>query len=523
MHNRCDEDEDALESVVVVVRCWGCSAMLQPPPPSSSSSSIENKNASSSSSHHRRSESAKRNPYSKFLCGHCGAINSVAQAREFGERKNKNERKNRCSCERYCLVLPARCCARTMGRILIPTVVSLVYFLVSRTYAVSIPKLTTEREVILSGEMERTAMDWAMCFALRGALMLACANIYWNYASSIFSPPKSIRRLREDGEGSEGENDGEDVESGRSRNASSSSSSNSNSSSSNNRNGIMPLPWCQQQQYENLEVDTRETDVETGGTETRHPTTVVPRDSFRNCAYCIKCDDVKPFGTSHCSTCNKCIVDLDHHCPFLQNCVGKHNVRAFTCFCLWCSLGCALAFVVAILLPFTSQRATFMKPYEKIMSGTDKYSNYGKNAYEHIGHFPTSTGALIQYCSFALKYVSACEDTWIGTWSIVVVATATIAPLTFGLFYQTYMAVKRGEFYVASLKAKREREERGGSFSPKSMARDAAGLSTHIEEARVRAVFERTKGEHWVFWFLFPRVSRTGRLGRRKGGSHKVQ
>ena len=265
MQNRCDQDGDALESVVVVVRCWGCSAKLQPPPPSCSSSSIENKNASSSS-HNRRSEiSAKRNPYSKFLCGHCGAINSVAQAREFGERENKNERKNRCSCERYCLVLPARCCARTMGRILIPTVVSLVYFLVSRTYAMSIPKLTTEREVILSGEMERTAMDWAMCFALRGALMLACANIYWNYASSIFSPPKSIRRLREDGEGSEGESDGEDVESGRSRNASSSSSSNDNNM--NNRNGIMPLPWCQQQQqYENLEVDAQETDVETGGT-----------------------------------------------------------------------------------------------------------------------------------------------------------------------------------------------------------------------------------------------------------------
>ena len=78
-----------------------------------------------------------------------------------------------------------------------------------------------------------------------------------------------------------------------------------------------------------------------------------------------------------------------------------------------------------------------------------------------------------------------------------------------------------GEFYVASLKAKREREERGGS--PESMARDASGLSKHVEEARVKAVFERTKGEHWFFWFLFPRLSRTGRLGRRRGGAQKVQ
>ena len=51
------------------------------------------------------------------------------------------------------------------------------------------------------------------------------------------------------------------------------------------------------------------------------------------------------------------------------------------------------------------------------------------------------------------------------------------------------------------------------------MARDASGLSKHVEEARVRAVFERTKGEHWVFWFLFPRLSRTGGFGRRRLGS----
>ncbi len=367
--------------------------------------------------------------------------------------------------------------------------------------------------------MATSGADVLTCFVLRAALLFACVNIYWNYAISILSRPKSIRSLREDGEesalGSESESDdGEDVESGR---------------KNRNRNGLMPVPWCQQHNR-NLTNNHNEmemqADVENNA---RHPSTVVPRDSFRNCAYCMKCDDVKPFGTSHCSTCNKCIVDLDHHCPFLQNCVGKHNVRAFTCFCLWCSLGCLLAFIVAILLPFTSQRAAFMKPYERVMSEMDKYSNFGKsNKYEYIGHFPTSTAALVQYIGFALRYVGACEDTWIGTWSIVVLATATITPLTFGLFYQTYMAVKRGEFYVASLKAKREKEERGssgiisGSNSPETTARDASGLSRHVEDARVRAVFERTKGEHWVFWFLFPRISRAGGFGRR-GGVQKVQ
>ena len=238
------------------------------------------------------------------------------------------------------------------------------------------------------------------------------------------SRPKSIHQLREDGEGSMSgsESDEEDVEGGGRRNTSDRNS---------DRNGIMPVPWCQQQR-QNLENET-ETDIE-NGTETteRHPTTIVPRDSFRNCAYCIKCDDVKPFGTSHCSTCNKCIVDLDHHCPFLQNCVGKHNVRAFTCFCCGVRWD-ALAFTVAILLPFTSQRATFMKPYERVMNGTDKYSNFGKNTYEHIGHFPTSTGAAhtVLHFRFEIRECVRRHVDWHVVHSVLATATITLSRLVY--------------------------------------------------------------------------------------------
>ena len=182
--------------------------------------------------------------------------------------------------------------------------------------------------------MERTTnarmMDLAVSFGLRCLLMFAREHLLELRWCRFFQRQEHspVARGRE-GSMSGSESDEEDVEGGGRRNTSDRNS---------DRNGIMPVPWCQQQR-QNLENET-ETDIE-NGTETteRHPTTVVPRDSFRNCAYCIKCDDVKPFGTSHCSTCNKCIVDLDHHCP-LTKLGGKHNVRAFTCFCLWCSLGC---------------------------------------------------------------------------------------------------------------------------------------------------------------------------------------
>jgi len=31
----------------------------------------------------------------------------------------------------------------------------------------------------------------------------------------------------------------------------------------------------------------------------------------------------------HCNTCKRCCLRLDHHCPFLHNCVGLHNMRYF--------------------------------------------------------------------------------------------------------------------------------------------------------------------------------------------------
>ena len=62
--------------------------------------------------------------------------------------------------------------------------------------------------------------------------------------------------------------------------------------------------------------------------------------SFKNFRICDKCDDLKPPRSHHCSICQKCVMRMDHHCPWTGNCIGLKNHKYFICFCFWTIIAC---------------------------------------------------------------------------------------------------------------------------------------------------------------------------------------
>lgn len=70
------------------------------------------------------------------------------------------------------------------------------------------------------------------------------------------------------------------------------------------------------------------------------------RKSNSELLWCDRCTSYVQVGTRHCWDCRKCVAIFDHHCPWLNTCVGKKNYRCFLG-TIWALLFKLTVFVIA--------------------------------------------------------------------------------------------------------------------------------------------------------------------------------
>lgn len=68
---------------------------------------------------------------------------------------------------------------------------------------------------------------------------------------------------------------------------------------------------------------------------------------------CPDCLVLRTPRSRHCAICNRCVERFDHHCPWLNNCVGIRNHNSFIIFLVSLSLE-LVAIVVSCLVTLIS-------------------------------------------------------------------------------------------------------------------------------------------------------------------------
>ena len=53
---------------------------------------------------------------------------------------------------------------------------------------------------------------------------------------------------------------------------------------------------------------------------------------FKKDNECNSCKFVKPARSKHCTVCDVCVERFDHHCVWINNCVGRQNYKYFLSF-----------------------------------------------------------------------------------------------------------------------------------------------------------------------------------------------
>jgi len=64
--------------------------------------------------------------------------------------------------------------------------------------------------------------------------------------------------------------------------------------------------------------------------------------------FCQKCQLPKPPRCHHCRVCKRCVLRMDHHCPWVNNCIGHGNYKTFFLFLIYVTA--ALVHALGLLL-----------------------------------------------------------------------------------------------------------------------------------------------------------------------------
>lgn len=79
--------------------------------------------------------------------------------------------------------------------------------------------------------------------------------------------------------------------------------------------------------------------------------------------FCKWCQTYKPDRCHHCRTCGRCVLKMDHYCPWVANCIGFRNHKYFFLLVFYAMLNCA--FIVGTMSETCYKAAFEEMPFKR--------------------------------------------------------------------------------------------------------------------------------------------------------------
>lgn len=92
------------------------------------------------------------------------------------------------------------------------------------------------------------------------------------------------------------------------------------------------------------------------------------------------CNHLKPDRCHHCRICGVCVLKMDHHCPWVNNCISYTNYKAFVLFLFYAFTFCS--YIVITSLP------SFLQIWKVSVVPAQNFSLYS---------FPKGTICVLEY------------------------------------------------------------------------------------------------------------------------------
>lgn len=180
----------------------------------------------------------------------------------------------------------------------------------------------------------------------------------------------------------------------------------------------------------------------------KHPDTALGETPLK---WCNTCRFLRPPRTHHCRMCDICVTRFDHHCVWLNTCIGAKNLRWFLSFVAWHALLCwyGVGFVFA-LLRVIARKLHAADPAVLQWFGARRYDAY-------MRFIPASWG----YLGGLIGNAAGTDVPWAVVWAMNV-------PLMILLIFCLVMGVVLGAFFCVHVMqvVRNQTSYEGWSFSP---------------------------------------------------------